>query len=265
MDTIKNIRRTIQTEIEVIFSEISKKSEENYFLLLANAEDTTNDKRLPYGTVLESSLDLTVDRTRLDYCSQFMDSVYKTDNVDYSGEYGLFRLNTELLIYMQTWESIPFLKLLYRLAHARISYDWQVTVPVTGKYIFLLNNICKLFDEQGFELGKIIRQSYSSHLRNSVAHSLYCIVESTREIMLYDDQSIKEKDARVIPVESFQNKFLQSVCLTIMLHNYWEKLRCDYAKELNGKPVKIHLPNGNEVFSTAKWLDGGRPCFYQCR
>jgi hypothetical protein len=164
---------------------------------------------------------------------------------------------------MQTWESIPFLKLIYRLAHASVSYDWQVSVPITGRYNFLSNNICKPFDEQGFELGEIIRQSYSSHLRNSVAHSLYYIVESTREIILYDDQSIKEKDGRVIPIESFQNKFLQSICLTIMLYNYREKLRCDFAKELNGKPVKIHLPDGNDVFFTAKWLDGERPCFYQ--
>ncbi len=255
--------KKIQTEIECVFHAIRETSEENYYLLLAKAEDTTKDERLDVGLAFESNLDEIVDQTRLNFCKQYMNSMYRKDNSDYSGDCGLARLNIELFIYMQIWESLPFLKLLYRMAHAFEKYPWQVDVP-NGKYDFIVNDVCRSFEKQGFRMGQIIRNSYSSYLRNTVAHSLYYIVENTREIMLYDKNSIKRGTKRIMPLDLFQKKFLQSCCLSFQLINFLESSRLNYAKELCGRPIKVHIPNGNIIDVTAR-LQGERPCYIQVK
>ncbi len=260
---IANIRHSIQTEIECVFQAIRKTSEENYYLLLAKAEDTTNDKRLDVGVVFESNLDERVDQTRLNFCSQYLNYMYQMDNNDYSGNCGLAKLNIELFIYMQIWESIPFLKLLYKIAHAIEQYPWQVDVP-EGKYGFIIDDVCRSFEKHGFGMGQIIRDSYMSYLRNAVAHSLYYIVDSTREIMLYDKNSIKNGTNRIMSLELFQKKFLHSCCLSFQLFNFWETSRFNYAKELSGRPIEVHIPNGNIIDVTAR-LQGNRPCFIQIK
>lgn len=260
---IANIQQKVQTEIECVFHAIRETSEENYYLLLAKAEDTSKDERLDVGLAFESNLDERVDQTRFNFCMQYLNSMYRKDNSDYSGDCGLARLNIELFIYMQIWESLPFLKLLYRMAHAIEEYPWQVDVP-DGKYHFIINDVCRSLEKRGFGMAQIIRNSYSSYLRNTVAHSLYYIVEGTREIMLYDKNSIKKGTKRIMPLLSFQNKFLQSCCLSFQLFNYLENSRLNYAKELCGNPIKIHLPNGNEIEATAR-LQGERTCFIQIK
>lgn len=260
---LSTYQQIIQTEIECVFQAIREASEENYYLLLAKAEDTTRDKRLNAGLVFESNLDEKVDQTRLNFCIQYLNSMYRKDNSDYSGDCGLARLNIELFIYMQTWESLSFLKLLYRIAHACEQYPWQIEVPV-GKYEFIINDVCRTFEKHGFQMGQFIRSSYSSYLRNTVAHSLYYIVESTREIMLYDKNSIKRGTKRIMPLDLFQKKFLQSCCLSFQLINFLESSRLNYAKELCGRPIKVHIPNGNIIDVTAR-LQGELPCFIQIR
>lgn len=154
----------IYTEIEscinVSFDSIKTTSSSNYILILAFGE---YHELLLRSTVLSPYMidytnDRYTDQNRLKFLAQFLNSYYGFVDSEEILPHE-FRLHLELMIYTHIWESKPFLKTLYRLAHtlAGESYPWSVSVPDTHKFNFIKKNICQVFEKKDKSLSDIIK------------------------------------------------------------------------------------------------------------
>ena len=85
-------------------------------------------KPSPY--CLDFMPDIYRDETRNKFYVRYLNRRYKNDNFKYDGDEGIDDLCVEMMIYSHTWESVVFIKDLYRLSNivsGQEFYDWDVT------------------------------------------------------------------------------------------------------------------------------------------
>lgn len=264
--TIKEIRGELQSAFDLVFNTILKNSPETYFLLLANLTNVAKDKTIPATYVIEDTRDSNMDWTRINFCMNHMELLYKKDGYDYHDTSAFFNLNTELLIYFQAWESRYLLKYLAAIAYAykTSKFDYELEINASGKSNFINNKIIGIFRESNCNLGEIIEKIYSADLRNAIAHSEYEIDVFNREIR-YRERMNKDNHRPISfeSFDSFQTKFLFTANLSYVLHNKIEALRTEYANDNNGVPVKIVFPDNREYAFMAKTSTSRPYCFVQ--
>ena len=100
--------------------------------------------------------------------------------------------------------------------------------------------------DKGLKLGEIIESSYSSHIRNSFAHSLFDIDLHSQKIQLRS-KHIKNYEDSILTFDEFQDKFLHSIFLCYCLTNTIENYRLEAAKANTAIIDAFLAPNGRKM------------------
>lgn len=250
MIDVDEIKEEVQVAVDEAMSMAESLSQSDFVAFLASGDYMEVLKDMgdsPY--VIDYSMDLRYDVHRVRFLARYLNKNYKQTGFDYQGEDGIDDLSLEMMAYTHNWESIHFLKILLRLAQLAVGngYQWKIDVPKTGKRDFINENVIKPLSNKGLSLGKIVKDSYSSYLRNSFAHSLYIIYEDKREIHL-GCEGVKMSKSGNVPFDVFQSKFFKSAYLSYYLN---EKL-CEYRDLLLqqigcGTNPPVLLPDGNKM------------------
>ena len=76
-----------------------------------------------------------------------------------------------MMIYCHLWDSVYFLKSLYRLAAVLDGkgYQWNPDIPENGKYNFIKEKIISPLQAKNIELGDLVAKAYDSNIRKAFA------------------------------------------------------------------------------------------------
>lgn len=91
----------------------------------------------------------------------------------------------ELMIYSHTWESIPNLKILFRISEISQGkdYPWQIDVPEMSKHNFIRNDVRDKLGNGALKLKELITNSFHSQIRNAFAHSQISFWNNENEVV----------------------------------------------------------------------------------
>lgn len=246
-----DIDRQIKDSIQLTFDSLKKDSPENYVLFLADGEyvkdyENTTIKLNPF--VIDRRMDRYKDETRLTFLSNFLSVFYSFSSTLQSTDDSKQRIHIELMIYTHIWESKPFLKRLFRLAHISNGeeYYWNVTVPDMTKYEFIRDKIITVFNEKNNELGKIIKKGFHSSLRNSFAHSEFSFdtMNGNKRIWL-DTYKGAKWDIREISFDDWSKRFVYSALLSYHLLSLTHKNRTNLISDFGTDKLTIKHPSSS--------------------
>jgi hypothetical protein len=243
------IDQEIKDSIQLTFDSLRNDSPENYVLFLADSEyikdyENTTPKQNPF--VIDSRMDRYKDETRLIFLSNFLNVFYSFPSTLLSTDDNEQRIHMELMIYTHIWESKPFLKRLFRLAHISNAedYNWNVTVPDMTKYEFIRDEIRTVFDKKNNELGKIIKKGFHSSLRNAFAHSEFSFdtMNGNKRIWL-DTYKGAKWDIPKISFDDWSKRFVYSALLSYHLLSLTHKNRTNLIFDFGTDKLKIKHPS----------------------
>lgn len=256
---LKDIIEEIEPAIDVAFKRMCKEDYISYILLIGRADVMPGLKRhCQTDCVIDYQLDRYYDKTRKGFYLRYLNRNYYKEGFNYDGDDGIDNLSIEMMIYDHLWESSYFLKSLFRIASILSGkrYIWNPDIPEKGKWDFMHTQVIDPLKENGFKLGEIVENGYSSDIRNAFAHSLYNIDVPSRTITIRPKTGIK-----TISFEVFQRKFLYSVILMNRMQNALEANH-DAACSINGIITDVfQTPDGIKVQVKAENIKRGQSVF----
>ena len=253
--------KEIVDEVELAIDEaINALAEKDYnaFILFIGRADVMPLLKGSTGTecVIDYQRDRYYDETREAFYIRYLNRNYRREGFDYSGESGIDDLSIEMMIYTHLWDSMYFLKSVYRIAQALSGhgYTWNPQIPEYGRYNFIHNEVIDPLADNGYMLGEILQKGYKSSIRNAFAHSLYTVDKKKREIYLRPSSSPHEK----LTFEEFQRCFLYSAILMNRLLNSLEKNHMLAAQNNSALTKAFYTPDGIkvQVFAETFYIDG---------
>lgn len=226
MSLLRELDYKVSSAIEEALVTLSRISQPNYCLLIARAgvlPMLENVGKSRY--VMDCAMDVYHDETRQQFYLNYLNANYNKGVLNYTEKDGLDKLYVEMMIYSHLWDSQRFLKDIYRISTmiAGKPYDWELDLEDGLSYKVMKDEVITPLKEKGLKLGEIIDSCYSSHIRNSFAHSLFDIDIQSRKIHLRS-KHIKNNEDAILTFDTFQDKFLHSIflcyCLTIIIDTY---------------------------------------------
>ncbi len=185
-------------------------------------------------------------------------------------------IQLEMLVYLKIWEADLFIKRLYQFVRILNgnNYDWYFKIakfnrdssPSTGtrKHIFNkeILEASKAISSVFYDL---IKGSYISQLRNSIAHSNYSIISR----FIHLNNAEKKDDIEVVSFDNWIDIFHQTlelynqyIRLTIRIHNHYVKIASKnnnileiQVTELSGKEYPKYVEY-RPVFNDWKFYSG---------
>jgi len=177
-----------------------------------------------------------------------MSSYYAFPITQHSTDDDQYRINLELMIYTHIWESKPFLKRLYRIAHLLNGeeYDWRIEVPDMSKHDFIRSHIRQIFKDKGFSIWKVIKEGFHTSLRNAFAHSEYSFdtMNNHNRINLYNYGGASW-ELQAISFDEWSKRFVYSVLLSYYFINLIHQRRINIISELGSNVFQIKHPKSN--------------------
>ena len=226
-----DIDKEIQDSFQLTFDNLKTNNLSNYVLFLADGEyvkknENTVQNLSPF--VIDNRMDRYKDETRLRFLTNFLSTFYSFPIIQPATDDNEQRIQMELMIYCHIWESKPFLKKLYRLAHISNGeeYNWDINIPDTSKHDFIRNNIRATFEKTNNKLGQIIKKGFHTSLRNAFAHSEFSIdtINGNKRIWL-DTYTGKDWDIQEVSFDDWSKRFIYSALLSYYLLNLTHKNR----------------------------------------
>jgi len=249
MALLHEIEQEIASAIEEALVVLAKTSQPNYCLLIARGGVEPMLERVGKSKyVMDDAMDVYHDETRQQFYLNYLNANYRKSVLNYTDKYGLDKLYIEMMIYSHLWDSQRFLKDIYRIATmiAGKPYDWELVLDDGLSYKVMKEEVITPLKEKELKLGEIIESSYSSHIRNSFAHSLFDIDEHSRTIHLRS-RHIKKYEDSLLSFDAFQDKFLHSIFLCYCLANIIEHYRLEAAKANTAITDAFIVPNGRKM------------------
>lgn len=249
MSLLHKIDFEVSNAIQEALDTICRISQPNFCLLIARAGVQPMLENIGKSRyVMDNAMDVYHDETRQQFYLNYLNANYRKGVLDYSQKDGLDKLYIEMMIYSHLWDSQRFLKDIYRISTmiAGKPYDWELELEDGIAYKVMQDEIIAPLKTKGLRLGEIIESSYSSHIRNSFAHSLFDIDTHSREIQLRS-KHIKNYEDTFLSFSAFQDKFLHSIFLCYCLTNIIEQNRLEAAKA-NAAITDVFLaPDGRKM------------------
>ncbi len=245
-----DIDKEVKNAIKTTFNILEKINTSNYILFLADGEynpKVANSKLKinPFG--IDERMDRYKDETRLTFLTNFLSSFYSFPATQLETDDNEQRLHMELMVYSHIWESKPFLKKLYRLAHINNGeeYNWKVIVPEMGKHDFIRNEIRATFDSKANPLGQIIKKGFHTSLRNAFAHSEFSFdtINNNKRICLSNYKG-ENWELKEISFNNWSKRFVYSALLSYHFLNLTHLNRINLA--LNFKTNKFSIKHPSE-------------------
>ena len=253
---LKELSSEVVDAIDEAINALSQKDYNAFILFIGRADVDSHVKQIT-GTecVIDYQLDRYHDETREAFYVRYMNRNYCKDGFDYSGYSGIDDLSIEMMIYTHLWDSMYFLKSIYRIAFALSGngYAWNAKIPEHGKYSFLKNKVIAPLLTGGFKLGEVLEKGYKSSIRNAFAHALYTVDVSSRKIYLRPTSSPHE----TLTFEEFQRCFLYSTLLMNRLQNCLERNHDAAARHNTALTNAFLTPDGVKVQIMAEMREVG--------
>lgn len=242
---IKEIRQEVIDIIEESFKKIANEDYNSYILYIGRA-DIIPGLKTHVGTncVIDYQLDRYYDETRETFYDHYLNRNYSKSGFCYDGESGIDDLSIEMMIYCHLWDSVYFLKSLYRLATILDGkeYLWDPNIPENGKYTFIKENIISPLQTKKIKLGDLVSKAFDSNIRNAFAHSLYNVNVDSKKIYTRTRQG-----NRIYTFDEFQKLFLYSVNLMYHLKWYLEFNHDEAGKMNTALTEAFFTPDGVKV------------------
>ena len=242
--------KEIVYEVELAIDEaVNALAEKDYiaFILFIGRADVIPMLKSSTGSecVIDYQLDRYYDETRDAFYIRYLNRNYKREGFEYSDDAGIDDLSIEMMIYTHLWDSMYFLKSIYRIAQALSGhgYAWNPQIPENGKYNFMKNKVIAPLVDNGYMLGEILQKGYKSSIRNAFAHSLYTVDKEKHEISLRPASSSHE----ILTFEEFQRCFLYSTILMNRLQNSLETSHMEAARTNSALTKPFVTPDGVSV------------------
>jgi len=151
----------------------------------------------------------------------------------------------ELMTYTHIWESVPYLKMLRRLACMcnSMDYEWEVRIPSMGKHNFIRNEIRDLFKLKNLKIYDVIKKGFQSQLRDAFAHSDFSFQWHKGYIWLFNYQASKPHHVQEISLDEWTKRFCYTWQLNYQLNEVFFDVRqnCHILNESN--EFSIPLPD----------------------
>lgn len=246
MSTLRKIEYEVSCAIEEALVALCDISQPNFCLLIARAGVEPKLESIGKSRyVMDNAMDVYHDETRQQFYLNYLNANYRKGVLNYTEKDGLDKLYVEMMIYSHLWDSQRFLKDIYRLATmiAGKPYDWELDLEDGLPYTGMRDDIIAPLKAKGLRLGDIIDASYSSHIRNSFAHSVFDIDIQSQQIHLRS-KHIKNNSDSLLSFDVFQEKFLHSVFLCYCLTNIIENNRLEAAKANTAITDAFLAPDG---------------------
>ena len=173
-ELLQDIEYEVSSAIEEALVTLSKISQPNFCLLIARAGvDPMLESIGKSRYVMDNAKDVYHDETRQQFYLNYLNTNYRKGVLNYTEKDGLDKLYIEMMIYSHLWDSQRFLKDIYRIATMIVGkpYDWDLDLEDGLSFTRMKEEIIDLLKASGIRLGTIIESAYSSHIRNSFAHS----------------------------------------------------------------------------------------------
>lgn len=249
MSLLREMENEVSSAIVEALVTLSKISQPNYCLLIARAGVLPMLENIGKSRyVMDNAMDVYHDETRQQFYLNYLNANYRKGVLNYSEKDGLDKLYVEMMIYSHLWDSQRFLKDIYRISSmiAGKPYDWELDLEDGLSYNQMRDEVIAPLKEKGLKLGHLIDLSYSSHIRNSFAHSLFDIDIQSKKIQLRS-KHIKKHEDSTLTFDSFQDKFLHSIFLCYCLTNIIEECRLEAAKANTAITDVFLTPDGRKM------------------
>lgn len=243
---LKELVKDVELAIDEAINAMAEKDYISFILFIGRA-DVIPLLKGSTGTeyVIDYQLDRYYDETREAFYIRYLNRNYKREGFNYLGESGIDDLSIEMMIYTHLWDSMYFLKSIYRIAQALSGhgYVWNPQIPEYGKYNFMNDKVIAPLVENGYMLGEILKKGYKSSIRNAFAHSLYTVDKGKQEIYLRPTSSPHVK----LTFEEFQRCFLYSTILMNRVQYSLEKNHNEAAKKNAALTHAFYTPDNVKV------------------
>ncbi|MFT6205049.1 MAG: hypothetical protein ACI9V1_003464 [Spirosomataceae bacterium] len=242
-----NIKNEIKAALEAALNNLKLNNTSNYVLFLADGEyfqklQNTAKNHNPF--IIDYRLDKYRDETRLTFLTKFLTNFYSFHSNQQFTDDNEYRTHMELMIYTHIWESKPFLKKLYRLAHVLNGeeYNWEITIPDFGKHDFIRNDIRKTFKNTGNSVETVIKNGFHTSLRNAFAHSDYSFDTKNNKIYL-DNYTGKDWELQEIIFDDWSKRFVYSALLSYNLLSIVHDRRTNLISDFGTNQFVIKHPS----------------------
>ena len=256
IDMLREIVDEVELAIDEAINAMAKK-DYNAFILFIGRADVIPLLKATTGTdcVIDYQLDRYYDETREAFYIRYLNRNYRKDGFDYTSDAGIDDLSIEMMIYTHLWDSMYFLKSIYRIANilSGKGYIWDPKIPENGKYKFMKDEVIAPLLDGGYIIGNVLNKGYKSSIRNAFAHSLYTVDKEKRTIRLRPSSSPHE----TLTFEEFQKCFLYSVLLMNRLQNSLEINHMNAAKNNGALTTAFLTHDGIKVQVFAEIFEMG--------
>lgn len=254
-DDFAQIDKEIKESLQSTLDDLRSNSLNNYIIYLADGEykpEYENSSVISNPFVIDNRIDHYKDLTRIEFLINFLKNYYSFNSGQTQTDDDNYRITMELMIYCHVWESKPFLKKLYRLAHISNGeeYNWNVIVPDMSKHEFIRNDIRTTLEAKNNNLAEIIKKGFHTSLRNAFAHSEYSIdtMNGNRRIWL-DTYTGKTWDIQEISFDDWSKRFVYTALLSYHLLNITHSNRINLIAQTGTDKFIIKHPNKNGSIS----------------
>lgn len=245
-----DINYEIKESIQHSLDKLKKANQSDYVLFLAEGEYRKElyhpaTKSNPY--CIDNMEDHYKDESRLSFLTSFLSLSYSFPPPIISTDDKEFRMQLELMAYTHIWESKPFLKKLYRLAHLCNGEQYVWNVPISdkeGKHNFIRHEIKQIFENRNNNIAEIIKKGYHSSLRNAFAHSEFSFdtINGNKRIVLYNFKG-DNWELQQISFDDWSKRFVYSALLSYNLLDLVSKHRKNLSQLANDGIFQIKQPS----------------------
>lgn len=231
--------------IEYMFQQMKTKDYKSYALFLASAYKNELYLRIPPHVpfATEYVYEQYIDETRNSFLSEYLmgyeERLRHPDKINCNSV--SYDINLQMMIYTHIWESKLFLKRLIRIANIMSynGYIWDIPFVRKNKKDreveikkgqMIKDTILPLFKESDGRLYEFLSSCYNSDLRNSFAHSMYMVDESSNKINTIE--STFDGFEKSIDLEDWEVLFIKIALFNFHLSHVLESCREELMKEI---------------------------------
>lgn len=149
-------------------------------------------------------------------------------------------LNLELLIYLKFWESDLLLRQLFNLTNLASGkyYDWDFILEYSRRKL-IRNQIQNPLKDICPKAYKLIDETYSSQIRNAIAHSKYYFMG--RNIQLANKEENEHYELHNIPFDDWEIRFHKTLLFYNFIIGNLQKYDKLYQAEVSDKHFGLPL------------------------
>lgn len=153
----------------------------------------------------------------------------------------------ELMTYTHIWESVPYLKMLRRLACMcnSMDYPWEVKIPRMGKHNLVRTEIRDLFKLKNLKIYDVIKKGFQSQLRDAFAHSDFSLQWHPGYVWLYNYDPSKLHLVQEITLDDWTKRFCYTWQLNYQLNECFFDVRQNSHIINSSNEFMIPLPIGD--------------------